>query len=235
MFKLPYNVLFRFVIAFLPKIKHLLISWIWSPSSDLGVQDNNICYYFHFFPIYLPWSDGTGCHDLIFLNLSFKPAFSLSSFTFIKKLLSSSLLYAIRVVSSAYLRLLIFLLAILISACDSSSSAFCMMYFAYKLNRQSNNIQLWCTLFPILNQSVVTCSVLIVASGPVYRFLRRRVMWSGIPIAFKIFCFSTVVFHTVKGVKCSQWCRSRCFSGILLLFQWSKGCWHFDLWFLHIF
>ena len=66
--------------------------------------------------------------------LSFKPAFSLSSFTFIKKLFSSSLLSAIRVMSSAYLRLLIFLLAILIPACASSSPAFCKMYSAYKLN-----------------------------------------------------------------------------------------------------
>ena len=52
--------------------------------------------------------------------LSFKPVFSLSSFTFIKRLVSSSLLSAIKVVSSAYLRLLIFLLGILIPACASS-------------------------------------------------------------------------------------------------------------------
>jgi len=62
--------------------------------------------------------------------LNFKPAFSLSSFTFIKRLYSSSLLSAIRVVSSAYLRLLIFLWAILIQAWASSNLAFCMMYSA---------------------------------------------------------------------------------------------------------
>src|SRR5574342_421850 len=73
--------------------------------------------------------------------LSFKPTFSLSSFTFIKRLLSSSSLSAIRVVSSAYLRLLIFLPAILIPACASSSAAFHMMYSAYKLNKQGDNIQ----------------------------------------------------------------------------------------------
>src|SRR5574337_643574 len=67
--------------------------------------------------------------------LSFKPTFSLSTFTFIKKLFSSSSLFLIRVVSSAYLRLLIFLLAILIPACASSSPAFLMMYSAYKLNK----------------------------------------------------------------------------------------------------
>ena len=60
--------------------------------------------------------------------LSFKPTFSLSTFTFIKRLFSSSLLSAITVVSSAYLKLLIFLPAILIPACASSSPAFLMMY-----------------------------------------------------------------------------------------------------------
>src|SRR5574337_892924 len=73
--------------------------------------------------------------------LSYKPTFSLSSFTFIKRLFSSSSLSAIRVVSSAYLRLLIFLLAILIPACVSSSPAFLMMYSAHKLNKQGDNIQ----------------------------------------------------------------------------------------------
>ena len=66
--------------------------------------------------------------------LSFKPTFSLSFFTFTKRLFSSSSLSAIRVVSSAYLRLLIFLPAILIQACASSSLALLMMYSAYKLN-----------------------------------------------------------------------------------------------------
>ena len=66
----------------------------------------------------------------VFWMLSFKPTFSLSTFTSIKWLFSSSSLSAIRVVSSAYLRLLIFLPAILISACASSSPAFLMMYSA---------------------------------------------------------------------------------------------------------
>ena len=70
-----------------------------------------------------------------------KPTFSLYTFTFIKRLLSSSSLSAIRVVSSAYLRLLIFLLAILIPACASSSPVFLMMYSAYKLNKQGDNIR----------------------------------------------------------------------------------------------
>ena len=60
---------------------------------------------------------------------------------FIKRLFSSSSLSAISVVSSAYLRLLIFVPAILIPACASSSPAFFMMYSAYKLNNQGDNIQ----------------------------------------------------------------------------------------------
>ena len=72
--------------------------------------------------------------------LSFKPAFSLSSFTFIKRFFGSSSLSAISVVSSAYLKLLIFLLEILIPAYDSSNLAFHMMYSAYKLNKQGDNI-----------------------------------------------------------------------------------------------
>ena len=59
----------------------------------------------------------------------------------IKRLFSSPLLSAIRVVSFAHLRLLIFLPAVLIPACASSSPAFLMMYSAYKLNKQGDNIQ----------------------------------------------------------------------------------------------
>ena len=91
---------------------------------------------------------------LVFWMLSFKPAFSLSSFNFIKRFFSSSSLSAIRVVSFAYLRLLIFLPATLIPACLSSSLVFCMMYSAYKLNKQGDNIQPWCTPFPVWNQCV---------------------------------------------------------------------------------
>ena len=116
--------------------------------SDFGAPENKVCHCFHCFPIYLPWSDGTRCHDLVFWMLSFKPTFSLSSFTFIKRLFSSSSLSAIRVVSSTYLRLLVFLPAILISACASTSLAFHLIYSAYKLNKQGDNIQPWCTPFP---------------------------------------------------------------------------------------
>ena len=60
------------------------------------------------------------------------------------------------------------------------------MYSAYKLNNQSDNIQPWRTPFPICNQSVVPWPVLSVASWPAYRFLKRQVRWSDIPISFRI-------------------------------------------------
>ena len=71
------------------------------------------------------------------------------------------------------------------------------MYSAYKLKRQGDNIQPWCTPFPIWNQSVVPCPILTVASWPAYIFLRRQVRWSGIPISKNFPQF--VVIHTVKG------------------------------------
>ena len=90
----------------------------------------------------------------VFWMLSFKSTFSFYSFTCIERLFCSSSLSAIRVVLSAYLRLLISLLAILIPACASSSPTFLMMYSSYKLNKKGDNMQPWHTPFPIWNQSV---------------------------------------------------------------------------------
>ena len=61
-----------------------------------------------------------------------------------------------------YLRFLIFLPAILIPACASSSPAFHMMYSAYELNKQGDTIQPWLTHFPIWKQSIVSYLVLTV-------------------------------------------------------------------------
>ena len=122
-----------------------------------------------------------------FLIFSFKPALSLSSFTLIKSLFSYSLLSAIRVVSSAYLRLLMFLLPILIPACNSSSPTFLMMCSVYRLSKQGDSRQPCCAPFSILNQSVVPYRVLTVASWPAHRFLRRQVRWSGIPLSWRAF------------------------------------------------
>ena len=130
---LIFNMLSRLVIAFLSRSKHLLILWLQSPYVMIlePTKINFVTVSIVILSI---------CHEvmgldaiiLVFWMLSFKPAFSLSSFTFIKRLFSSSLRSAIKVVSSGYLRLFIFLWAILIPACASSSLAFHMMYSAYK-------------------------------------------------------------------------------------------------------
>ena len=77
--------------------------------SDFGAQEKKVCHCFHYFPSICHEVMGPDAMILGFWMLSFKLAFSHSSFTFIKRLFSSSLLSAIRVMSSAYLRLLIFL------------------------------------------------------------------------------------------------------------------------------
>ena len=65
---LLFNTLSRFVTAFLPKSKCLLISWLQSTSTVILEPKKIKCHCFHFFPIYLPWSDGIRCHDLNFLK-----------------------------------------------------------------------------------------------------------------------------------------------------------------------
>ena len=167
--------------------------------SDFGTQENKICHYFHCFIIYLPRSDETECMILVFWMLSFKPAFSLSSFAFIKRLFSSSLLSAIRVLSSAYLRLLIFLPANLIPACASSSPALAWCTLHIELNKQGDNTQPWCTYsFP--NLEPVHCAM----SSSNCCFLTwiqifqeaDKVVWYY--HFFKNF-LQFVVIHTVKG------------------------------------
>ena len=188
-----FNVLSRLVITFLPGSKRLLISWLQSPSAVIleppkiksATVSPSTCYEV----------TGLDAMILVFWMLSFKPTFSLFSFT--KKLFSSSSLSAIRVVSSAYLRLLMFLPPFLIPACNLSSPAFLMMCSAYRLNKQGGSRQLCGSPFWILNQSVVPNRVLTVASWPAYSFLRRQVRWSGIPISLRVFQF--VVIHTIKG------------------------------------
>ena len=149
---LLFNMLPRFVIAFLPRSKHLLISCLKSPPAViLEPKKRKPVTVSTFYPSICHEVIGLNTMILVLLMLNFKPAFSLSTFTFIKRLFGSSLLSAIRMVSSAYLRLLIFLPAILISPCHSSSPTFHMMYSAYKLNKQSDNIQYFHPPFPIWN------------------------------------------------------------------------------------
>ena len=106
---LLFNMLSRLVITFLPRSKHLLISWLQSPSAVI-LESKKIKY------LNVTTFSPSICHEvmrpeamiLVFWMLSFKATFSLSSFTFMKRLFSSFSLSAIRMVSSAYLRLLVF-------------------------------------------------------------------------------------------------------------------------------
>ena len=100
----------RLVITFLPRSKHLLISWLQSPFAMILEAPPNKSFTISIVsPSICREVMGSDAMVLVFWMLSFKQTFSLSDFTFIKRLFSSSSLSAIRVVSSAYLRLLIFL------------------------------------------------------------------------------------------------------------------------------
>ena len=135
---LIFNKLSRLVIAFLSRSK-CLFNFMAAVTicSDFGAQENSLSV----FPLFphlfvmkwwdqMPWSLFFECwviSQLFHSSLSLSPR--------------GSSLSAIRVVSSAYLRLLIFLQAVLIPACSSSSLEFCLMYSAFKLNKQGDNIQ----------------------------------------------------------------------------------------------
>ena len=150
---LLFNMLSRLVIAFLSRRKHLLISWLQPPSAViLEPPEIKVC---HLFPLFLhllamkwlDWMPVSSLYECWVLSQFFHSPLSLSRV---------SSLSALRM----YLKLLIFLPAILILACASSSPAFLMMNSAYKLNKQGDNIQPWHTPFLIWNQSVVPCPIL---------------------------------------------------------------------------
>ena len=181
---LLFNMLSRFMKVFFPRSKHLFISWLQSPSRVIQEPKKIKSVTASTFSLSI-------CHEmtgpaammLVFWILSFKPAFSLSFFTLIKRLFNSSLLSAIRAVSSVYLRLLIFLTAILIKACDSSSTAFCMMRYISQIN--------WVTTYSLVLLSQYRTNllfhvVLSVAPWPSYRFCKRRVRRSVTPMSLSI-------------------------------------------------
>ena len=121
------------------------VPWFWSPQ----IKSLTVSIVFHLFA--MKWWDQTPWS--LFFECWVLSQLFLFSFTFIKRLFSS-LLTAMRVVSSAYLRLLVLLLAILIPACASSSHAFCKMYSAYELNKQGDNIQPWCIPFFLVDVAI---------------------------------------------------------------------------------
>ena len=132
---LLFNMLSRLVIAFLARSKRLLISWLQSASAViLEPKKIKSVTVFNVSPSICLEEIGPDAMILVFWMLSFKPIFSMSSFTFNKRLFSSCSLSAIMVVSSAYLRLLIFLPTVLIPACASSSPtlALHMIHSAYR-------------------------------------------------------------------------------------------------------
>ena len=96
---LLFNMLSRLVIAFLPRSKHFLISWLQSPSAVILELPKIKSLTISIVPPSIGHEVmGPDAMILVFCILSFKPTFSLSSFTFIKRLFSSSLLSAIKVV-----------------------------------------------------------------------------------------------------------------------------------------
>ena len=117
---LIFDTVSRFVTVIFPRNKCLLILWLQSPSALIlePKKIKNLWLFSHFSPSICHEVMGPGTMMFVFWMLSFKPAFSLFSFIFIKRLFSSSSLYAIKVVSSAYLRLLIFLPTVSIPACS---------------------------------------------------------------------------------------------------------------------
>ena len=135
---LLFDMLSRLVITFFPRSKCLLISWLQSPSTVIlkppKIKSATVS-----------TVSSSICHEMM------GPDAMILVFWMLRQLFHSplSLFIKIRVVWSAFLRLLIFLLAILILACTSSSLAFSIMCPAYKLNKQGDNIQPWCTPFPI--------------------------------------------------------------------------------------
>jgi len=84
---LLFNMLSRLVIAFLPRSKCLLNSWLQSPSAVILEPKRVVCHSFHCFRIYLPWSHGTACHELSFLNVKFLASFFTLLFHFHQKAL----------------------------------------------------------------------------------------------------------------------------------------------------
>ena len=149
---LLFNTLSRFVIVFLKRSNCLLISLLQSPSTViLEPKKRKSVTTSTFSPSICHEVMGPDAMILVFLIFSSKPALSLSSFTCIKRLFSSSSLSAFRVVSFANLRLLMFLPSVLIPACNW---AFHMMCSVYRLNKQGDNREPCHTPFLILNQSV---------------------------------------------------------------------------------
>ena len=119
--------------------------------SDFGAPQNKVCHCFHCFHIYLPWSDGTRCHDHSFLNAEFSARFFTLLFHFHQEALQFLFTFCHKGAVTCVSEVINIFPSNLDSSLCSSSSAFCMIYSAYKLNKQGDNTQPWCIPFPIRN------------------------------------------------------------------------------------
>ena len=143
----------RFIKAFLPRSKCLLLSCLQSPSTAILEPKKIKSFSVSIFsPFICHAVMGLDARIIVFWMISFKAAFSLSSFTLIKRLLNSFLFSAIFSSGIICKTEILFLPVILNPACDSSSLEFCMMCFAYKLNNESDNILSCHTPFPSFKQ-----------------------------------------------------------------------------------
>ena len=165
----------RLVITFLPRNKRLLISWLQSPSAMILEPPKKAC---HCFLICLPWSDGTRCHDLSFLNVEFEPNFFTLLFHFQEAFQPHQ--EAFQFLFTFFHKGSVICISEVINISPGNlDSSLCFIQPSIspdvlcKLNKQGDNLQPWCTPFPIWNQSLFPCLVLTVASWPAYRFLRR--------------------------------------------------------------
>ena len=157
---LIFNMLSRFVIAFLSRSKCLLILWLQSPSAVILEPKKIKSLTVSIAPpsIYYEVMGVDAMISVIWM-LSFKPVFSLSSFTFTNRFFSSSSL-------SCHKGGVICISELIDISPGNLDSSLCFiqpgmyMYSAYKLSKQGDNIQPWCSPFPFWNQSVVPCPVL---------------------------------------------------------------------------
>ena len=157
--------------------------------SDFGAQENKVSHCFYFFPIYLPWSDGTRCHDLFFWMLSFKPALSLSSFTCIKRLFNSSFCHKGGTICISEV------INVFPSNLDSSlcfiQPTFSHDVLSCKLNKQVYsfpNLEPVCCSMSSSNCCFLTCIQIFQKAG--------KVVWYS---HFFKNCPQFAVMHTVKG------------------------------------
>ena len=190
---LPFNILSRFVRAFLLRGKCLLISRLQSLFTVISKHKIRKSVTTSTF---LLWTFGTGSQDPKVLNVEFQAGFSLSSFTLIKKLFSFSSPSAIRVIYLNIWGYWYFSQQSWFQFVSYPAQHFTWCtYSAWMLNKQGGNIYSRCTPLPIWNQLVFPCLVLTAASWSTYGFLRRQVNCSVIPI-FKNFPQFVVIHMT---------------------------------------